>query len=57
MAEVQVATVRNQVRLSLAADFEDYHVFKPGADQEKALNGMLDQLVAWAGALQPLRKK
>jgi NAD(P)H-dependent FMN reductase len=57
MAEVQVATVRNQVMLSLATDFENYSVFKPAASHEKSLNGMLDQLLAWAGALQPLRKK
>jgi len=57
MAEVQVATVRSQVMLSLATDFENYSVFKPGGAQEKSLNGMLDQLISWAGALQPLRKK
>ena len=57
MAEVQVATVRGQVMLSLATDFENYSVFRPAATHTKALNGMLDQLVAWAGALQPLRKK
>jgi NAD(P)H-dependent FMN reductase len=57
MAEVQVATVRNQVMLSLATDFENYSVFKPTAEHEKSLSGMLDQLIAWAGALQTLRKK
>ena len=57
MAELQVATVRSQVMLSLASDFENYSVFKPAAAQEKSLKSMLDQLVAWAGALQSLRKK
>jgi NAD(P)H-dependent FMN reductase len=57
MAEVQVATVRNQVMLSLMTDFENYSVFKPNPSHEKSLSGMLDQLVAWAGALRPLRKK
>ena len=57
MSELQIAHVRAQVLLSLATDFENYSVFKPGAGQEKSLNGMLDQLVPWAGALQPLRKK
>ena len=57
MAEVQVATVRNQVMLSLMTDFENYSVFKPAASHEKSLNAMLDQLIPWAGALQPLRKK
>jgi NAD(P)H-dependent FMN reductase len=57
LAEVQVATVRNQVMLSLMTDFENYSVFKPAASHEKSLNGMLDQLIPWAAALQPLRKK
>jgi len=55
MAEVQVATVRAQVLLSLAADFENYRDFKPGAQQPKAVETMLDQLVAWGGALKALR--
>jgi NAD(P)H-dependent FMN reductase len=57
MAEVQVATVRNQVMFSLFTDFENFSVFKPAARHEQSVNGMLDQLVAWAGALQPLRGK
>jgi NAD(P)H-dependent FMN reductase len=56
MAEVQVATVRNQVALSLFTDFENYTRFKPAAHHEKAVNQMLDQLIAWSGALKPLRK-
>lgn len=57
MAEVQVATVRNQVMLSLFTDFENMDAFKPAAHHERSLNAMLDQLVAWAGALQALRDK
>lgn len=56
MAEVQVATVRSQVQLSLFTDFENYSVFKPGPQHEPALKAMLDQLVAWAGALKTLRE-
>ena len=56
MAEVQVATVRNQVALSLFADFENYTKFKPAVHHEKAVSQMLDQLIAWSGALQSLRK-
>jgi NAD(P)H-dependent FMN reductase len=56
MAEVQVATVRNQVALSLFTDFENYTTFKPDPRHEKSLGGMLDQLVAWAGAMKTLRK-
>jgi NAD(P)H-dependent FMN reductase len=55
MAEVQVATVRNQVALSLFTDFENYTNFKPATHHEKSLNGMLDQLIAWSGALKALR--
>lgn len=55
MAEVQVATVRNQVMLSLFTDFEKFSVFKPASHQEKAVNAMLDQLVSWTNALKPLR--
>ena len=57
MAEVQVATVRNQVALSLFTDFENYTTFKPAAYHEKSLSQMLDQLVAWAGAMKGLREK
>ena len=57
MAEVQVATVRNQVALSLFTDFENFTTFKPDTRHEKSVNAMLDQVLAWGGALQPLRKK
>ena len=55
MAEVQVATVRNQVALSLYTDFENFANFKPAGHHEKTLSKMLDQLVAWSGAMKPLR--
>src|SRR5690606_10847730 len=55
MAEVQVATVRAQVALSLFTDFEDFTVFKPAAHHEKSVNTMFDQLIAWGGALKRLR--
>lgn len=55
MAEVQVATVRNQVMLSLHDDFEHYTALKPRGHHEKSLGGVLDQLVAWAGAMKTLR--
>ena len=56
MAEVQVATVRNQVALSLITDFENYTNFKPAAHHEKSVTQMLDQLIAWSGALKNLRE-
>lgn len=57
MGELLVADVRAQVALSLRADFENFAVFKPGAHQEGALKDMLDQVIAWGGALKTLRKK
>ena len=56
MAELQVADVRAQVALSLMTDFENFHIFKPAASHEAALGAMLDQVVAWSGALQRLRQ-
>lgn len=57
MAELQVATVRAQVMLSLFTDFENFSVFKPAAHHEKSVTAMLDQVVAWGGALKTLRQK
>jgi NAD(P)H-dependent FMN reductase len=55
LAEVQIATVRNQVLLSLFTDFENYSVFKPDARHEKSVHAMLDQVVAWSEALRGVR--
>lgn len=55
LGELQVADVRNQVSLSLFADFADMAEPAPRPHQEQALRGMLDQLVAWSRALRPLR--
>jgi len=57
MGEVQVADVRAQVALSLFTDFENYTVFKPHARHEASVTAMLDQVVAWGGALKTLRTK
>jgi NAD(P)H-dependent FMN reductase len=57
MAEVQVATVRAQVMLSLRDDFENYSVFKPREFHEKTLGQVFDQVIAWGGALRALRGK
>lgn len=56
MGEIMVADVRSQVPLTLANDFENYTVFKPTEKHEKWLNTMLDQLVAWSGALKGVRQ-
>jgi NAD(P)H-dependent FMN reductase len=55
MAELQVATVRTQVALGLMTDFVNFREFRPQPFQLQSLDGMLDQLVAWSGALAPLR--
>ncbi len=57
MAELQVATVRAQVGLSLFTDFKDQHTFAPAVMHEKEISTMLDQLVAWGTALKTLRSK
>ncbi len=53
--ELQMADVRNQVALSFHSDFENYKVFKPAPHQLKSLNDMLEQVIAWGGALKTLR--
>ncbi|MBK9265913.1 MAG: NAD(P)H-dependent oxidoreductase [Polyangiaceae bacterium] len=57
MAEVRVATVRAQVALSLFTDFEHFSTFKPAAHHEKTMGQVFDQVIAWSGALKPLREK
>lgn len=55
MGELQVADVRAQASLSLYTDFEGFTDFLPAAHQEESVNAMLDQLVAWSGALESVR--
>ena len=57
VGELQMADVRQQVTLSLATEFENFSVFKPGEYNLAALATLLDQVVAWSGALAPLREK
>ncbi len=57
MAEMQVATVRAQVGLSLFTDFENFHTFKPAPHREAAVTPMLDQVIAWGRALRTVRLK
>ena len=61
LAEVKVAGVRSQVALSMFDDFAitdptEAGGFTPRAHQSVILAEMLDELVAWAGALQTLRE-
>jgi NAD(P)H-dependent FMN reductase len=60
LAELHVATVRQQVAASLITDFEitdpaEPGTFTPGAHHAKDLDLLLDEVVAWAQALAPLR--
>ena len=57
MGELQVADVKAQVGLSLFTDFEDFTIFKPAPQYEKSVTAMLDQVIAWGGALKALRGK
>ncbi len=54
LGEVQVATVRAQVALSVFTDFDGADV-TPSDRHRYELDMMLDQVVAWSGALAPLR--
>jgi NAD(P)H-dependent FMN reductase len=57
LAEVRIATVRNQVLLSMFTDFENFSVFKPAPQHEKSLHEVFDQVIAWGGALKTMREK
>jgi alpha/beta superfamily hydrolase len=57
MGELQVADVKAQVGLSLFTDFENFSIFKPVPQQEKSVNVMLDQVMAWGAALKTLREQ
>lgn len=56
-SELAMATVRNQVGLSLMTDFENFSVLKPAPYQLSQLDATLDQVVAWSDALAPLRAR
>jgi NAD(P)H-dependent FMN reductase len=55
MGELQVADVRAQVALSLFTDFTDFSQFTPATHQAQAIGTVLEQVVAWSGALAALR--
>jgi hypothetical protein len=43
--------------LSLFTDFENFTTFKPAPAHEQSVVTMLDQVIAWGGALKMLRAK
>jgi len=53
--ELMMADVRQAVQLSLFTDFENFAAFKPAEHHEKTVHTMIDQVVAWGGALKTLR--
>ena len=55
MNELRVASVREHVALSLSADFTG-DAFTPQPYQEARLGRLLEQLIAWGGALRTLRQ-
>jgi NAD(P)H-dependent FMN reductase len=54
-AELEIATVRHQVSLSLMTDFTNYTELTPSEYQVQNLGKALDGVVAWSKALEPLR--
>ncbi|WP_246197429.1 NADPH-dependent FMN reductase [Cytobacillus depressus] len=55
LGELLVADVRVHPTLSLFTDFENFRTFKPTDLHLGNVNVMLDQTIAWSGALKNLR--
>lgn len=55
-AELKIADVRTHPTLSLFTDFENMSEFKPAELHLDNVNAMLEEVVAWSGALKTLRK-
>ena len=56
LGELKVADVRSAVSLCFGVDFEGFDAFTPRDVQRENVTGMLDELVAWARALRPIRE-
>ncbi|WP_027344037.1 NADPH-dependent FMN reductase [Hamadaea tsunoensis] len=61
LAELRVATVRTQVTLTLHQDFAlqaptEPGTFTPGPHQEGTLTALLDDVITWSRALEPIRE-
>ncbi|MGB2719888.1 MAG: NAD(P)H-dependent oxidoreductase [Rhodococcus sp. (in: high G+C Gram-positive bacteria)] len=54
-AELHMASVRDQVALSLFDDFDSEGNIAPRDHHRQTLSRMVDQVVAWSQALAPLR--
>lgn len=55
-AELQMADVRAQVFLPFSSEFDEDNKPQPSESATKGLNELFDQVVAWAKALEPLRR-
>jgi NAD(P)H-dependent FMN reductase len=55
LGEIKVADVRTHPTLSLFTDFENMSEFKPQELHLDNVNAMLDEVIAWSGALKTLR--
>ncbi|HEY3610277.1 MAG TPA: NAD(P)H-dependent oxidoreductase [Pseudonocardiaceae bacterium] len=53
--ELQVATVRASVALTMAEDFQGFTDFTPRESQEDSVGKTLDQVVAWGNAMRLVR--
>ena len=56
LSELQVASVRSHVLLSLFDDFENGSVFKPRNLHDENLEMLFSQVINWGKALKTLRK-
>ena len=56
LGDLEVADVGAHVAFSLFDDFENFGDFKPGPRSLAQVNSMLDQVIAWGGALRSLRQ-
>lgn len=54
-AELQMATIRNQMAFTLREDFEDYSKFNPREHHKKVATQFFDQLEAWTRAMRSMR--
>ncbi|WP_077489584.1 NADPH-dependent FMN reductase [Sinomonas mesophila] len=55
LSELQVAHVQKTGMFSLFTDFKDFAEFAPTERQAASVDPMLDQLLIWAKALEPVR--
>jgi NAD(P)H-dependent FMN reductase len=53
--ELKMADVRTNVALSMFTDFVNFTDLAPGDHQVQVLNTLIDEVIAWSGALSHLR--